>query len=84
MENEVQEKKGLFVGRVIRVSSEKTLSVEVVSYKLHPKYRKKYKDTKHYLVHNEKEQVNVGDMISFASCRPRSKRKRFEIIAIQK
>jgi len=84
MENEVQEKKGLFVGRVIRVSSEKTLSVEVVSYKLHPKYRKKYKDTKHYLVHNEKEQVNVGDMISFAPCRPRSKRKRFEIIAIQK
>jgi len=69
-----------FVGSVVRVSAPKTLAVDVVTYKMHPKYRKKYKSTKRYLVHDESGAIVQGDAVKFVSSRPHSKRKRFEVI----
>lgn len=81
-QEEVQSVRTLFLGEVVRLSSEKTLCVEVVRYEMHPKYRKKYKKTKRYLVHDEHGTCKVGDTVRFSSCRPHSKRKNFEVVDI--
>ncbi|QQS61571.1 MAG: 30S ribosomal protein S17 [Candidatus Moraniibacteriota bacterium] len=81
-QEEVRSKRTLFTGEVVRLSSEKTLCVEVVRYEMHPKYRKKYKKTKRYLVHDELGKCKVGNLIRFSSCRPHSKRKSFEFLSI--
>jgi small subunit ribosomal protein S17 len=69
-----------FVGAVVRLSSPKTIVVEVVSYKVHPKYRKKYKSTKRYLIHDEANAFSVGDRVMCIPSRPHSKKKRFEVV----
>ncbi len=80
MKNEVKKKKQIFSGKVVKISSEKTIAVEVVSYRMHPKYQKKFKDTKRYLVHDEKKRFGVGENVTFSVGKPRSKRKCFEVI----
>ena len=45
---ESNKKNKVFSGTVIKKSSDKTVCVEVVMYKMHEKYRKKYKSTKRY------------------------------------
>ena len=80
MKNEVKKKKQTLSGKVVKISSEKTIDVEVVSYRMHPKYQKKFKDTKRYLVHDEKNRSVLGENIVFSLCSPKSKRKCFEVI----
>lgn len=80
MKNELKKKKQILSGKVVKISSEKTIAVEVVSYRMHPKYQKKFKDTKRYLVHDEKKRFGLGDTIAFSVCSPKSKRKCFEVI----
>jgi len=72
---------GVLVGTVVSARFPKTVRVEVSTYKLHTKYRKKYRDTKSYLVHDENSACKVGDTVRFVAMRPRSKRKNFEIIS---
>lgn len=76
MESKRQQK---FQGTVIRVS-DKTLVVEVVTYKTHPKYLKKYRTSKKYHVHTDTNAESVGDVVSFVGCRPMSKTKKFAVV----
>jgi small subunit ribosomal protein S17 len=71
-------------GVVVARSGEKTISVLVERKVLHPRYHKTVKRFKKYLVHDEKNEVEVGDTVAAIECRPLSKRKSFrlkEIIA---
>lgn len=77
MEGKVIQK---FQGTVIR-KSDKMLVVEVVTYKTHPKYLKKYRSSKKYHVHTESDALNVGDVVTFTGCRPMSKTKKFVILS---
>ena len=61
-------------GQIIR-RSDKTLNVEVLTYKLHPKYKKRYRSTKKYLVHDPLNKYKVDDTVTFYETRPISKRK---------
>jgi len=49
---------------------------------LHPRYHKTVKRFKKYLVHDEKNETNVGDKVSAIECRPLSKRKTFRLLEI--
>jgi small subunit ribosomal protein S17 len=69
-------------GVVVKRSGEKTVSVLVTRKVLHPKYHKIVKRFKKYLVHDEKNEVNVGDTISAIECRPLSKTKSFRLNTI--
>lgn len=71
-------------GIVVSTAMSKTIVVNVESRKMHPKYKKYYRVSRKYHVHDEKGVAKVGDKVSFVECRPLSKTKRWRISAIAK
>jgi len=71
-------------GTVIKKAGEKTATVLVERKVLHPRYHKTVKRFKKYLVHDEKNDTNVGDTIIAIECRPLSKTKTFRLLEIVK
>ncbi len=71
--------KRVIQGTVVKKSGDKTISMLVERKVMHPKYHKIVKRFKKYLVHDEKNQANVGDVITAVECRPISKRKSFRL-----
>ena len=72
----------VLTGTVISSAMDKTVVVEVVSLKAHPVYRKRYRTTKKYYVHDEENQCNQGDRITISETRPLSKTKRWRVLDI--
>ena len=72
----------LLTGTVISTAMDKTVVVEVVSLKAHPVYKKRYRATKKYYVHDEENQCNTGDRITISETRPLSKTKRWRVLDI--
>jgi len=66
-------------GTVVKKSGDKTISVLVERKIMHPRYHKIVKRFKKYLVHDEKNEANVGDVVRVVECRPISKRKAFRL-----
>ncbi|MEK7167383.1 MAG: 30S ribosomal protein S17 [Patescibacteria group bacterium] len=69
-----------FSGVVVSDKMVKTIVVKIETFKLHPRYGKRYKVSKKYKVHDEKGQYHAGDKVSFVECRPMSKEKRWRVI----
>ena len=69
-------------GVVVQKTGDKTITVLVERRVMHPRYR--VKRFKKYLVHDESNQVKIGDTVSAIECRPLSKRKSFRLSAIVK
>jgi len=74
--------KRVISGTVIKKAGDKTATVLVERKILHPRYHKTVKRFKKYLVHDEKNEANIGDKINAIECRPISKRKAFRLIEI--
>jgi small subunit ribosomal protein S17 len=72
--------KNQLTGKVVSNKMLKTLVVEVERTKEHPKYKRRYKVSKKYKVHNEKGDYQVGDKVLIEECRPISKDKRWKVI----
>ncbi len=69
-----------FEGMVTSDKMDKTIVVKVDSVKMNKKYKKKYTVSKKYKVHDEKNQYKEGDKVSFVSCRPLSREKRWRVL----
>jgi len=69
-------------GVVIKKSGNKTASVLVTRSVLHPKYHKTVKRFKKYLIHDERNELNIGDSVIAVECRPLSKTKSFRLKTI--
>ena len=69
----------LLKGVVISDKMNKTVVVAVTRLKEHPKYKKRYKVTKKYKAHDEKNERKVGEKVIIQECRPISKEKRWII-----
>lgn len=67
-------------GVVVSDKMDKTIVVVVESVKIHPKYQKRYAQSKRYKVHDEKNQYKVGDKVTFVECRPLSRDKRWRVL----
>ena len=78
----MEKNKQEIVGKVVSTSCDKTITIEVVTYKKHPLYKKNVKSTKKYAVHDEENKAKVGDTIKAVSSRPISKTKRFVLDSI--
>ncbi len=80
--NKVKKKliKHKFNGIVVSDKMDRTIVVRVDRIKLHPKYKKRYKISKKYKVHDEKNQYKIGDKVIFIQTRPLSKEKRWRVI----
>lgn len=66
-------------GVVVKRSGDKTVAVLVTRSVLHPKYHKTVKRFKKYLIHDERNELNVGDTVIAVECRPLSKTKSFRL-----
>jgi small subunit ribosomal protein S17 len=69
-------------GNVIKIAGDKTATILVERRVMHPRYHKVVKRFKKYLVHDERNELKVGDEIVAIECRPISKRKAFRLKSI--
>ena len=67
-------------GVVVSDKMEKTVVVQVDRTKIHSRYKKRYKISKRYKAHDEKNQCKQGDKVIIQECRPLSKDKRWRVI----
>ncbi len=72
------------VGRVVSDKMNKTRVVVVESLKKHRIYKRTYKQTKRFHVHDEENISHVGDLIRIEESRPLSKLKRWRLVEIVK
>ncbi len=75
-------KSKVLFGNVVSNASDKTISVKVSRRYKHPKYGKFVTTARKYSVHDEKNNANIGDLVSFVSSRPLSKTKRWRLLDI--
>lgn len=70
------------VGTVVAKKSAKTLRVQVERLERHPLYRKTVKRKKIFLVHDEHDKCQVGDVVRIVETRPISRLKRWRVVEI--
>jgi len=73
----------IFIGRVVATKTAKTATVSVERMIIHPLYKKRFKRSTKYQVHDEVG-VKVGDNVKFADSRPYSKSKKWKIVEVVK
>ena len=81
-ETEVRNARKVRTGTVISLSGEKTVTVEIVYRKRHPKYSKMYTVSKKLHCHDEKGETGLGDTVRVMETRPISKTKRWRVVEI--
>jgi small subunit ribosomal protein S17 len=69
-------------GMVVSSSMDKTAVVAVVDRKRHPRYNKTVQHTTRLYVHDEANDLNVGDRVRVAETRPLSKSKRWRLLDV--
>jgi small subunit ribosomal protein S17 len=69
-------------GLVVSTSMDKTAVVAVVDRKRHPRYDKTVQRTNKLYVHDEENDLNVGDRVRIAETRPLSKLKRWRLVEV--
>ncbi len=69
-------------GRVVSNKMDKTAAVLVERLVKHPVYGKYIKRSTKFLVHDENNQCQEGDIVSITSCRPMSKNKTFKLVEV--
>ena len=70
------------VGMVVSDAPQKTVTVRVETLVRHPKYKKRVRRSKKYLVHDEENMARVGDTVRIIETRPLSARKRWRLAHI--
>ncbi len=78
--NQKKQSKRRLKGKVVSDSSDKTVVVEVETYKTHSLYHKRYKVTRRYSIHDALNKFKIDDEIVFEESRPFSKKKRWKAI----
>jgi len=78
----MERRKKTLQGRVVSNKTDKTISVLVESYRKHPLYGKRVKQSKKYATHDENNTANLGDLVRIEECRPMSKTKKFQLVEI--
>ncbi|WP_406617477.1 30S ribosomal protein S17 [Mycoplasmopsis adleri] len=70
-------------GRVTSARGDKTIIVEVESYRSHNLYSKRYRVAKKFAVHDEQNLAKVNDIVTIMETRPLSKTKHFRLVSIK-
>ncbi|QFR48439.1 30S ribosomal protein S17 [Sulfurimonas lithotrophica] len=71
-------------GNVIKIAGNKTATISVERRVMHPRYHKVVRKFKNYLIHDEKNELKVGDEVVAIECRPLSKTKSFRLKSVVK
>ncbi|HIG10681.1 MAG: 30S ribosomal protein S17 [bacterium] len=71
-------------GTVTSAGMNKSIGVRVERVVKHPKYNKYIRRHSKFIVHDEENAANVGDIVDIAECRPLSKTKRWRLLSVVK
>jgi len=72
----------VYTGKVVSDAMDKTITVVVETYKVHPLYGKRVKQSKKFKTHDENNQAKVNDIVEIMETRPLSKTKRFRLVKV--
>ena len=73
--------KRILSGVVTSNQNEQTITVSVERRLKHPLLQKTVRKSKKDRAHDEQNSFNVGDLVRIQECAPKSKTKRWEVIA---
>lgn len=71
-----------YTGRVVSDQMDKTITVVVETYKVHPLYGKRVKYSKKMKTHDENNVAKNGDIVRIMETRPLSKTKHFRLVEV--
>ncbi|PYZ95647.1 30S ribosomal protein S17 [Alteribacter lacisalsi] len=71
-----------YTGRVVSDKMDKTITVVVETYKMHPLYGKRVKYSKKLKAHDENNTAKLNDVVRVMETRPLSKDKRFRLVEV--
>lgn len=71
-------------GVVVTNGADKSATILVERRVMHPRYHKTVKRFKKYMIHDESNQLNIGDLVIAIECRPLSKSKSFRLKTLLK
>ena len=77
MTNNQNPKPRTLSGTIVSDKMQKTVVVEVLRLKKHPKYKKYYKVSKKFKAHDPENKYHVGDKVNMKETKPMSKDKRW-------
>lgn len=67
--------KKTIIATVTSDAQDKTVVATVAGSKIHPIYKKRFKTSRKFYIHDEKNEAHEGDVIEIAETRPVSKNK---------
>ena len=73
--------KRILSGVITSNQNAQTVTVSVERRFKHPLLQKTERKSKKYRAHDEQNSFNVGDLVRIQECAPKSKTKRWEVIA---
>lgn len=71
-----------YQGRVVSDKMDKTITVVVESYEMHPLYKKRVKYSKKMKTHDENNVAKNGDIVRIMETRPLSKTKHYRLVEV--
>jgi small subunit ribosomal protein S17 len=77
-----QSKVRTVTGQVVSDKMDKTISVSISRVVKHPVYGKYIRRTSKVLAHDEENACKAGDVVMISECKPRSKRKAWQVVEI--
>ena len=67
---------------MVASGAEKTITVLVERLVEHRLYKRRYRKSTRFAVHDEKSEGRVGDRVQIEECRPLSRTKRFRLLRV--
>lgn len=67
---------------MVASGAEKTITVLVERLVEHRLYKRRYRKSTRFAVHDEKNEGRIGDRVQIEECRPLSRTKRFRLLKI--
>ncbi|NOY78421.1 MAG: 30S ribosomal protein S17 [Calditrichaeota bacterium] len=72
----------IIIGTVVSDKMDKSRVIKVERSVKHPLYKKYIKQTKKFMVHDEKNESHIGDVVKVMEVRPLSRKKRWRLSEI--
>jgi len=66
-------------GTVVSDKNNKTVVIKVENSKIHPIYKKAYKDSSKFHAHDPENKLKEGDKVTIYECAPISKKKKWTV-----
>ena len=82
MASEERKMRKVKIGTVVNTKMSKTITVAVERRVPHPLYKKYFKRTKKFMVHDPEDTAGRGDVVRITECRPLSRHKSWRLVEI--